>query len=442
MPLNNPCAPDARCVSELVDQRCPVLIAAVRIIVWGINYAPEETGIGPFNTGMCEWLSSRGHEVEMVTTFAYYPVWRKSSADRGQLFRTDAINGVRVRRCWHFVPTRVTAWKRILHEATFIGSSFLRLLFLRRPDVLVVVSPPLPLGVPARMLCFLWRRPYIFHVQDLQPDAAVSLGMLKPGVFTRTLYWLESVAYQGAAVVSGISAGMHDAFVSKRVPAGKVMRFPNWIRDSVVDQGPVPELAAKAVFCSKLGLDPSKPLAVYSGNVGEKQGLSGILDAASTAQGRGIQWIIAGDGAGRSVLEERMVRDGLSNVLLLPLQPAGGFHEMLFAADACLVTQQRGSGQFFFPSKLLTLLTHGRPVVAVADDSSELAVAVKDAVAGQVVAPGNADGLAHAVGILAAADSLQRIRWAENGRRWVSQFERNRVLGEFEKRMAAIARCG
>lgn len=417
-----------------------VLNSGVRIIVWGINYAPEETGIGPFNAGMCEWLVDRGHEVEMVTTFAYYPAWKKGTADRGRVFRTDSINGVKVRRCWHFVPARVTAIKRMVHEATFIATSFLRLLFTKRPDVLVVVSPPLPLGVPARILGLFWRRPYVFHVQDLQPDAAVSLGMLKPGAFTRVLYWLESVAYGGAAVVSGISKGMQQAFASKGVTAGKLMLFPNWIRGAIEDHGAISESAAKASFCTKHRLDPFRPLAAYSGNLGEKQGLSGILDAAATAQGRGIQWIIAGDGAGRVGLEDRMGREALSNVLLLPLQPAGQFEEMLFAADACLVTQQRGSGQFFFPSKLLTLLTHGRPVIAVADDSSELAVALREAGAGKIVNPGDADGLTRAVDDLAAADPSCRTRWAENGRRWVSQFERGKVLSDFERRLVAIAR--
>jgi colanic acid biosynthesis glycosyl transferase WcaI len=112
---------------------------------------------------------------------------------------------------------------------------------------------------------------------------------------------------------------------------------------------------------------------------------------------------------------------------------------MLFAADACLVTQQRGSGQFFFPSKLLTLLTLGRPVVAVADDSSELAIAVKAAGAGEVVAPGDSAGLAHSIMKIAKADPAQRAKFSENGRRWVSQFERDKVLGEFEARLIALA---
>ena len=115
----------------------------MRVIVWSINYAPEVTGISPHNVALCEFLQRRGDDVEMLTTFSYYPAWRKRPEDRGQFYRTDVINGVPVHRCWHYVPARVSAWKRIIHEGTFVVTSTLRGLFLRGPDVYVVVSPPL-----------------------------------------------------------------------------------------------------------------------------------------------------------------------------------------------------------------------------------------------------------------------------------------------------------
>src|ERR1700682_2690767 len=110
----------------------------MRVIVWGINYAPEITGIAPHNVALCEFLRERGVDVEMVTTFTYYPAWRKSTQDRHLLFRTDRINGVPVHRCWHFVPGRVSAWKRIIHEATFILTSTLRVFSLKRADIYVI----------------------------------------------------------------------------------------------------------------------------------------------------------------------------------------------------------------------------------------------------------------------------------------------------------------
>jgi colanic acid biosynthesis glycosyl transferase WcaI len=120
--------------------------APLKITVWGINYAPEVTGIAPYNTQLCEHLAARGHEVRMVTSFAYYPHWQKAAADRRGLQRTDWVNGIPVHRCWHYVPRRVTVARRIWHEFTFGVMSGLRALTLPRADVYVVISPPLILG--------------------------------------------------------------------------------------------------------------------------------------------------------------------------------------------------------------------------------------------------------------------------------------------------------
>ncbi|HEY2342149.1 MAG TPA: glycosyltransferase, partial [Chthoniobacteraceae bacterium] len=98
----------------------------MRILVWGINYAPEVTGIGPCNTALCEYLHAAGHDVEMVTSFSYYPSWRKREEDRRALWRTEVIRGVPVHRCWLYVPAKVRRWKRMLHELTFVFMSFCR----------------------------------------------------------------------------------------------------------------------------------------------------------------------------------------------------------------------------------------------------------------------------------------------------------------------------
>ena len=201
----------------------------MRVIVWGINYAPEFTGIAPHNVALCEFLHAKGDDVSMVTGFPYYPSWEKRPEDRGQLYRTDRINGVPVHRCWHFVPARVSALKRMFHEASFVFTSTLRALSLPRADVYVLVSPPLLLGVAGWLVGKIKGAPFVFHVQDMQPDAAVGLGMLKASWFTRALYALESFAYRQAARVSGITRGMLTSFQGKGVPEAKLVYFPNAI---------------------------------------------------------------------------------------------------------------------------------------------------------------------------------------------------------------------
>jgi colanic acid biosynthesis glycosyl transferase WcaI len=407
----------------------------MRVIVWGINYAPEITGIAPHNVALCEFLRRAGVDVEMVTTFAYYPAWRKARSDRLLLFRTDHINDVPVHRCWHFVPQRVSAWKRIVHEATFIVSSTARILLLPRADVYVVVSPPLVLGLAAWLVSVLKRAPFVFHVQDLQPDAAVGLGMLRAGWFTRVLYWLEAFAYQHAIRVSGISAEILDAFRRKGVPEQKLVLFPNGV--VIPDDTQIP---ARGGFRAKNAFAADEFLAVYAGNLGVKQGLNILLDAAERLRGdNGIQIIICGDGAERAALQ-RVIEDRcLTNVSMLPLKFGLDYHELLVDCDLSLITQQSGSGNAFFPSKLLVTLAYASPVVTVADEESALARAVAEGQFGLNLRPGQPDELAVAFRRL-AQDREQLRHWRENGRVYVKRFEQQALLADFYRELQSLSR--
>jgi colanic acid biosynthesis glycosyl transferase WcaI len=397
----------------------------MKVIVWGINYAPELTGIAPYNRALCEHLQNTGHEVRMVTTFSYYPAWKKAAADRGRLFRTDVINGVKVHRCWHYVPFRVTTLRRMFHEASFITTTFLRLLTLPRPDMYVVVSPPLMLGLAARVLQFFRRAPYVFHVQDLQPDAAVGLGMLKTGAFTRLLYGLEGLAYRHAAAVSGISQGMMDAFARKGVPMERQIYFPNGT--TLPDLNKIPP---QGRFRARHGFKANEFLAVYSGNLGVKQGLEVLVEAAKLLIGTPVRIVICGDGAIRPKLEATIHQEKLQNMTLLPLQPDQEYQEMLIDADVCLITQQAGSGAAFFPSKLLAVLSLARPVVAVADENSELRRAIAEGGFGTCVQPGDARTLSQLF-VLLASDPTGLRQQGINGFLFVEQFAFDKVLPRF-----------
>ena len=407
----------------------------MRVVVWGINYAPEITGIAPHNVALCEFLQRHGHDVEMVTTFSYYPAWRKRAGDRHKLFRTDRINGVQVHRCWHFVPRRVSAWKRILHEATFLLTSTTRIFLLRRPDVYVIVSPPLLLGAAGWLAATLKRAPLVFHVQDLQPDAAVGLGMLRTGLFTRALYALEAFAYKHATRVSGISEEILDAFRRKGVPENKLILFPN-----AVALPAAVEIPGRGRFRARHHFSPNEFLAIYAGNLGVKQGLQILFDAAEVLRfEKDIRIVLAGDGAARESLEQELRARDLTNLLMLPLQFGTDYKELLVDADVSLITQQSGSGNAFFPSKLLITLAYASPVVTVADEESALARVVADGKFGRNIIPGKPDQLARTFREL-ARDRQQLRAWGEAGRVYVERFEQRRVLEKFVEQLESLAR--
>jgi colanic acid biosynthesis glycosyl transferase WcaI len=399
----------------------------MRILVWGINYAPEATGIGPCNTALCQHLRAAGHDVEMVTSFSYYPAWRKRAEDRGVIWRSEMVNGVLVHRCWHYVPRRVRWWRRIIHEATFVLTSLPRVLSHPRPEILIAISPPLLLGPASWLVSFLRDTRYVFHVQDLQPDAAVGVGLLRDDAFTRSLYAVEAFAYRHAWRVSGISRGMLAAFSTKGVPPEKQLYFPNGIR---LDDPPL-----RGAFRASQGISEDEFLFVYSGNIGVKQGVQLLVRAARLVRDRRIRLVICGDGAQRYLIEQEAAN--LENVRLLPLLPDAAYREMLADCDVAVIPQLAGGGRAFFPSKLLNPLAFGRPILSVADTDSELARVVAEGEFGCNVPPDGAHALAETMERL-AANPDQLAAWGKAGREWVAQFEQNRVLEGFSQSLCAV----
>jgi colanic acid biosynthesis glycosyl transferase WcaI len=411
----------------------------MKIILWGINYAPESTGIAPFNRELCEYLVEQGHEVTAVTAFPYYPHWKKEPGDRGRWHRVEALGGVSVHRCWCYVPAVVTNLRRIAHELSFGLVSTLRILALPRAEVYVVVSPPLVLGFFAWIATTLKASRFVFHVQDLQPDAAVGLGMLPRGGLVRALYRLERLAYAKAAMVSGISEGMMTAFRQKGVPPAKCMLLPNWVRlAAAAPRGLNGRAAARRHF----EIADGTLLAIYAGNLGRKQSLGILIDAAFQLQirpqaGTGkIKLIIAGDGSARPELERSLRTHPGVAVQLLPLLSDDDYATLLRAADVALITQAAGTGQFFFPSKLLTVLAAGLPVIAVADEDSELTRAVHTGGFGRTVRAGDAIGLAAVLRILGEYPPQLDAWAARTG--WAQQFSRESILPRFEQMLLSL----
>jgi colanic acid biosynthesis glycosyl transferase WcaI len=297
----------------------------------------------------------------------------------------------------------------------------------------VVVSPPLLLGTAAWFLAGLKRAPFIFHVQDLQPDAAVGLGMLKQGWFTRALYWLERFAYRHATRVSGISEEIVDAFRRKGVPEQKLILHPNTVE--VPNETGLPP---KGSFRTKNGFEPDEFLAIYAGNLGVKQGLDILLDAATLLRERPeVRIVLCGDGAERVTLERAVAERRLTNVAMVPLKLGRDYQELLVDADISLITQQSGSGNSFFPSKLLVTLAHASPVLTVADEESALAKAVHEGGFGLNVTPGNPQALANAL-IHAASEPGRLRQWGTAGRQYIRRFEQRPVMEKFAGELATI----
>lgn len=404
----------------------------MKVLILSINYWPEVTGIGAFTTYRAEYLAKAGHDVEVCTSFPYYPEWKVPKEYAGKVALTEERNGVRIVRSYLYVPNPVTSVKRILHEGSFIVSSALRALARRRPDVLLVVSPPLGLGVTAILLSRLRRVPFVFDVEDLQPDSASDLGML-PGWVIKLLYRLERATYRRARLVTTLTASMRKKIVEKGIEETKVELLEPRMDESLT--GLLPEEGREFRRRFDLG---EKFLVTHSGNMGVKQGLDVVLDAAALNRNDGsLLFLLVGDGADRERIKRRADNLNLRNVRFLPLLEEPDFRGLLAASGVCLVAQQKGVTEIAFPSKIVTYLAAGRPTIASVNPNSEVARIARESGAGLVVEAGDPDALLAAIRELRVRDSRAM---SENAQRYARErWSSHRVLGDLERSLSGVA---
>jgi colanic acid biosynthesis glycosyl transferase WcaI len=419
----------------------------LRILVYGLNYAPELTGIGKYTGEMASWLAERGHDVRVVTAPPYYPAWRIRDDYRGTLYRTERVPGQPVvYRTPLYVPERPTGLKRMAHLFSFMLGSIpvmLREMF-HRPQVVFTVEPtffgaPLALFAArtAGVACWL-------HVQDFEVDAAFDLGLLPAeGIVHDLALRLESYFTLAFDRVSSISAKMVERTCTKGVPADRAILFPNWVD---VDAIYPLDLAANLQNPLRRELSEYAPdienkiIVLYSGNMGAKQGLELLAPLAEAFASEGthhdprVHFIFCGDGAFRPQLETLVAH--CPNVTLLPLQPLDRLNYLLNAADIHLLPQRAHAADLVMPSRLTGMLASGRPVIATADPGTQVALVVEGR--GIVVPAEDTEALHAAVSHLVEDEHL-RLQLGRAARDYaVENLGKQHVLESFELNLKAL----
>lgn len=407
----------------------------MRILILSINYWPEVTGIGAFTTYRAEHLASAGHKVEVCTTFPYYPNWKVPPQYSGKVGLTEERNGVLIVRSRSYVPNPVTPLKRVLHEASFVAGVFLRGLLRPRPDLMLVVSPPLGLTAPAILLSRFWGVPYVYDVEDLQPDSAADLKML-PRWAVRLLYKVEQMAYRHARLVTTLTPSMRQRLISKGLAEDKVELLEPRMDESLATFLPDEDSAFRAKY--DLG---DKFLVTHSGNMGVKQGLDVVLEAALIGRADSTMlFLCVGDGVECERIKRRAAELELSNLRFLPVLDETDFRGLMAASGICLVTQQHSVAEISFPSKIVTYLAAGRPVIASVNPDCEVARVIRESGAGKIVAAEDPKALLKAIETLRGNGLLKA---GENAREYAcARWSSARVLGELERCLAAAAESG
>lgn len=384
-----------------------------------LNYPPEPTGIASYTGALAAGLARDGLEVTAHVAHPHYPEWEIHDG-YGQWTSAEHIDGVSVRRRLHYIPQPPRGVRRLLSELTF----GMRLVCggWGHPRVVIALSPPLFAMALVVLRLRLTPQPpkLIAWVQDIY-----SLGLAETGeggeLVRRITRWVEARTLGQADRIVVLHQRFADFLVNDLgLSACKVRVMRNWTH--LEQRGAVDADSAKAA----LGWPRGVTLAVHTGNMGAKQGLENVVDAARIADERSapVHFILVGDGGERRALED--YARGISRITFVDPLDDADYRLALGAADVLLVNEKPGVSAMAMPCKLTSYFDSGRPVVAATDRDGITASELTEADAGVVVAAGEPAELLDAV-LSMGADSEAALRYGLNGRRHREQVLDQRV---------------
>ncbi len=403
-----------------------------RILIIGLNYAPEPIGIGPYTSGLAEALVERGHQVHVVAGQPYYPEWKLYPRFKRR-WKTSVENGVKVHRCPHYIPSNPTGARRMAHHASFASSAYPAARKARRelqPELVFTVAPSMIAAPVAVRMAKRANVPLWMHVQDFEVGAALATGLIDANSRTAdAAARFEDRMLHSANLVTTISGPMCDLLEEKGLPDERIAEMRNWANHAEAMDGADP-----GHFRRAWGLE-DKTVALYSGNIANKQGLDVVIEAARQLHSReDIAFVISGEGPNRANLER--LADGLTNVLFRDLQPEERIGDLLTLADIHLLPQLHDAADLVLPSKLGNMLASGRPVVATVRSGTGIARELVNC--GIVVPPEMPEAIVSAIEALAAHPGYRQTMGRSACDRAARAWSKTSVVDKFEAEMERL----
>lgn len=396
---------------------------SLRIQLISNLFAPDELAGASLYTDLAQYLSSKGHDVRVTTTFSYYPAWKLAAEDQGIKFRDDVVAGIPVRRITMHVPAKPTGKGRLLSDLSFLWSLVRHGRYRNwRPEVVLTALPMLSQCLAQRFMHGFKRVPKLIIVQDFAVEAALELGILKFPFAAGLLHGIQRWALKSAKTITTISPLMLEKLKSQINDDRRMIIIPNWIHESL--QSEIDRQVAKPIIRSQMKL-------FYAGNLGVKQGLPDFLSQFRYAGAPQLGWqldIFGGGSEADSIRKSATETDGVHVAGVLDEQM---YVSSLLSASACLVTQKPGVGANFLPSKLLPALATATPVLAVCSRTSPLADEIIDGGFGEVIEPGDSEGLKDCLTRWKNSPELL-LRFSAQAKLRAARYHRDVVLPQYE----------
>jgi colanic acid biosynthesis glycosyl transferase WcaI len=343
----------------------------MRILIVGLNFYPELTGVGKYTSDMARWLVARGHDVRVIASPPFYPEWRFPPGYSRYFWHRDEWSGVRIVRCPIWLPKKITGLSRIFHLLSYAFSIIPALMahIFWKPDIVWTVEPPLLLSPSVLFFSFITKASSVLHIQDFEVDAAFNLGLIRGLRLKRFALSVEKFILRRFDLVSTISSRMLALSIIKGVSPNRAIYFPNWV-DLNFD-------CDKSLVNYRVMFNiPSDGIIVlYSGNMGAKQGieiLSDLVVRVAEIQNleNKINFIFCGSGIAKDQLVDSC--KDFDFVHFLQLQSDENFPILLGSADIHILPQRSDAADLVMPSKLTGMLASGKSILVTALPNTEL----------------------------------------------------------------------
>ncbi|BBO87643.1 glycosyltransferase family 4 protein [Desulfosarcina ovata] len=403
-----------------------------KITFLSLVFPPDSVSTAQIMGELAIELKKYGHDVNVITTTPHYNRDLKAETKQpisnffGKLIQKSDYHGIPV---YHIlmlkkgpnVLVRLLAWLNF-HFLNTIASIKL----LKNPDMLIVPSPPLTMGINAYLFSLIHKCNFIYNVQEIYPDYAIKLGVIKNQPIIAILYALEKFVYKKSKALTVIAPNMAKVILKKGVSASKVHLISNF-----VDTGELFPQPKKNDFSKKNNLT-DKFVVSYAGNMGTGQDLETFIECADILrQNQNIHFLMLGDGVLSGRLKNKVKELSLNNFTFLDYQPYSLMPQIYASSDLSLVPQLKEITDAAIPSKVYRIMACGRTVLALTKPESDLANLIKEAHCGYIVNAGSPDDLSKT--ILAAEKNRGQVNsMGLSGRKYVEErYSRDHIAEQY-----------
>ena len=394
----------------------------MNIILVTDAYPPEIRSSSHLMYEMAHELNSLNHNITVLTSWPRYNLnksMQKSSFK--ELTFEDGIRVISVKTLPHHKVSFITRGISQL----IMPWQFLACLKKHSTEIFhaaIVYSPPLPLY---RVGASLRKKGahFILNVQDLFPQNAIDLGILRNSILISIFRTIERTAYKHADQIL-LHSENNQNYIKKSHPkiSAKCNVLHNWVDTEIYN------IPHSNNYRIKYGLK-NKFIIGFAGVMGPSQQLNLILDAAKELQHiKDLVFLFVGDGGELNNLKRISHDQGLSNVHFQQFVDRDEYPELLKNFDVGLVCLSPKNHTPVVPGKLLTYMADGIPVLAVLHRESDGNSIVQNAICGIAVPSDNPEEIKDAIErLLNSRDKL--LNWGRNGTNYVSaNFEKRSVM--------------